>query len=337
MSSQSPAFTTKLFFWIILGSMSTFFAEVIAGSCLFPFLPNIDAWGIISVIPLYTLHILVLSHLVYQYGKPRFYVLFIAGAIFGMYEAYATGVLWTGFDTDEGVMISILGLGVIETIMLVFLWHPLMAFMIPIAIGETALTNTKESLEDIGKYTTRRFLCLGAIVFGLIQAFNISSPTLSLFVGLANIPILALLIYMWRKANLNQYSMRALLPNQKQFIIILVLLILQYLFLGSLNADKFPDLIFQLFVWFIYLILFFLLFRSLKKSKHATDNTQKVDRSFSWKTFALLSIIFICSSMIFSIFISPIKQIVWFVLLPLYVTLGITLFLYSLWKIFGRN
>lgn len=84
---STPNFKTKLFFWLILGCLSTFFAEVISGSFFFPFT---RPTGIILIIPLYTLHLLALAYIVYNYGKAKFYTLFIAGTIFGMYEAYAT-------------------------------------------------------------------------------------------------------------------------------------------------------------------------------------------------------------------------------------------------------
>ncbi len=334
MNKKLPNFKTKLFFWITLGCISTFFAEVIAGSFRFPFLPNIDAWGVICVIPLYTFHILVLGYIVYNYGKPRFYTLFIAGAIFGMYEAYATGVLWTGW---AGLIISIFGLGIIETIMLVLFWHPLMSFILPTVIGETLLTNTKESLVDIKKFTTMKFLVFFTIILGFFQSFNISSPILALYVGLANIPVIALLIFIGRKINLNKYSMKELLPNKKQFKIIFILMISQYIFFGLLNADKIPNLASQSFVWLIYLILFFLLYKALKKSRDITKNTQGTKITFSWKIFALLSVILVSSSMIFSILFNSIRSIIWGFLLLFDVSIGLSVFLYSLNKIFKKS
>ncbi|MFB0504573.1 MAG: hypothetical protein ACETWE_12125, partial [Candidatus Bathyarchaeia archaeon] len=57
----------RLFFWIILGTLSTFFAEVLSGSDLFPFF---HWWGLLVTTPLYTLHILVLSYVVFRFSKP---------------------------------------------------------------------------------------------------------------------------------------------------------------------------------------------------------------------------------------------------------------------------
>lgn len=57
--------------------------------------PYFEALGILAIMPLYTLHILVLSYVVFNIGRPRFYTLLSAGIIFGMYEAYITKVLWS--------------------------------------------------------------------------------------------------------------------------------------------------------------------------------------------------------------------------------------------------
>jgi hypothetical protein len=54
---------------------------VISGSDIYPFFKIIDY---LIVIPLYTLHSLVLWYVIWNWGKPRLYNLFPAGAIFGL-------------------------------------------------------------------------------------------------------------------------------------------------------------------------------------------------------------------------------------------------------------
>ncbi len=77
-------------FWLLLGVLSTVIPEVIAGSDIYPFFKITDY---LIVIPLYTLHSLVLWYVIWNWGKPRLYNLFPAGAIFGLYEAYMTKVI----------------------------------------------------------------------------------------------------------------------------------------------------------------------------------------------------------------------------------------------------
>ena len=60
MTGKAPP-RLKLLFWIIVGCLSTFFAEVLAGSDMFPFF---NLWGIMVLIPLYLLHTLILAYVV---------------------------------------------------------------------------------------------------------------------------------------------------------------------------------------------------------------------------------------------------------------------------------
>jgi hypothetical protein len=48
----------RLVFWALMGALSVVFAEVVACSTPFPF---IHPWGVIVVVPLYSLHTLVLA------------------------------------------------------------------------------------------------------------------------------------------------------------------------------------------------------------------------------------------------------------------------------------
>jgi hypothetical protein len=81
----------RLVFWALMGALSVVFAEVVACSTPFPF---IHPWGVLVVVPLYSLHTLVLAPLVFRRRMVRLTSLWLAGAIFGLYEAYVTKVLW---------------------------------------------------------------------------------------------------------------------------------------------------------------------------------------------------------------------------------------------------
>ncbi|MGV8146693.1 MAG: hypothetical protein ACLKAK_08570 [Alkaliphilus sp.] len=335
MINQLPTFKTKVFFWIIFGAISTFFAEVVSGSFHFPFLINIDAWGVLFLIPFYTFHVLIMAYFVYNYGKPLFHTLFIAGAIIGMYEAYATGILWTGWN--EGPMITIFKLGVIETIILVLFWHPIMAFFVPVIVVETLLTKTRESITDIKRFTTKKYLIALAVLFAFFQAFNTTTILKSLLAGIANIPVLALMIYLWRKYYLDRYRMVDLLPSKKQVSIIFILLMLQYAFLASMLSYKTLSLTSHAFIWFLYCMLFCVFHKSLKKSKIDSQNVLIKEVVFSWTTFTLLSIIFVFFSMLFTVITNQIREIAWGIILLIYLSSGVFFLSYVLKKIYAKN
>ncbi len=108
--------------------------------------------------------------------------MFLAGALFGMYEAYATGVLWAGWGDPPPILLS--EVGVIETLVLVLFWHPVFAFIIPVILGEVALTRDARSSKDFVRlpaitppaYRWRSFFLVFAV-------FVCTSVILSTFIG----------------------------------------------------------------------------------------------------------------------------------------------------------
>ncbi len=265
-----PSKRVKLFFWIIIGSLSTFFAEVVSGSYMFPFH---DAWGLFAVWPLYTLHILVLGHVVFYYGKPRFYTLFIAGAIFGMYEAYITKVLWIPFWGPP--IISVFGVAVIELIILVFAWHTFMSFIVPLVVAENSLTKSMEisirlpkRIRETLENKPYQAIFLLALFSGLIQSANSPSVANSLLSGISNFIVITLLYLIWNRFIGKKYDMKDLLPSRKQFKLLLGMLIAFYLITGALlRPEVLPGIIPHAVILLIYALLFWMLHLHLKKSE----------------------------------------------------------------------
>jgi hypothetical protein len=328
---ENPTFRTKLLFWVTLGIFSTFFAEVISGSTPFPFLPIMGVWGMVMVTPLYTTHILVFAYLVYRYGKPRFHTLFLAGALFGMYEAYATGVLWAGWGDPPPI--QLFEVGVIETLVLVLFWHPVFAFIIPVVLGEVALTRNAVSTNDVVRLTTPKSLILLAVVAGLFQSINMPSAVMALAVGGVNITIIAMFIFLWRKRGLNRFSMEQLLPNKTQFRWILGVMLLQYVFLGMINASAYPGMAGHIAVLGLYLLLTLLFVKSLKTSRHS-PLSKITPPAYRWRSFFLVSAVFVSTSVILSTFIGALQPFASITVLLSYAVMGVGLFAIALRQMF---
>jgi len=81
----------NILFWVLWGAISVILTEVVSFSSPFPFF---TLWGVLVVFPLYTLHVLVLSWLIFRPKRLNLNILFLAGALLGMCEAYVTKVLW---------------------------------------------------------------------------------------------------------------------------------------------------------------------------------------------------------------------------------------------------
>src|SRR5512138_349608 len=137
-SPPAPSRRVRMLFWLILGALSTFFAEVVCGSAPFAL---VDGGGLLLVLPLYGLHTLVLGTLVLgRPGRVSFGALFLAGVLFGLYEGYITKVLWNPPWDAEAFRLG--GVAVLSTLMLALFWHPFMAFIVPLFAGECLLTGS---------------------------------------------------------------------------------------------------------------------------------------------------------------------------------------------------
>ena len=301
---QPPPRRTKLLFWLILGSFSVLFAEVFSGSDMFPYF---TLWGWIAEIPLYTLHILVLSGIVFSSRRPGFHTLFIAGAIFGMYEAYITKVLW---NPPWGLpVISLGGIAVVEVLVLVLFWHPFMAFITPLFVAENLLTGSREMMGLLPERLKKLFnsrkkhlvLPLFALSGGILQSVGSRSPGYSLLSGFLVSAFIMFLVYIWKTETKGKgYTLRSLLPTRRELFVLGSLLLILYVVLGILlRPEALPGLFPQLIIWLMYGGLFSLLYLNLKKPHQAQPaGTMDFPVPFSWKTGIILFLIFTLSSAI---------------------------------------
>jgi hypothetical protein len=260
-------------FWIILASFSTFFAEVFSGSDMFPFF---HGWGLLVVVPLYGLHIILLASLVYRAPQPRFSSLVFGGMIFGLYEAYLTKVLWA---PPWGDPVIIAGFAPIETLVLVFWWHAWFSFIIPLLVAEKLLTGSTSLGKSIPGKIGKLFNSWGGLAAvmafgGLFQSINSPSVGESLLSGISTTAVLTGLVLLWKRVTRDKnYSMRELLPNQRQFKWLLIPTGIMYLAMGILlRPDWYPGFIGHLMIWILYGISFYLLFRSQKTPELTPEN-----------------------------------------------------------------
>ena len=284
----------KFLFWIILGALSTFFAEVIAGSTPFPFFVP---WGIFIVFPLYFLHTLFFFYMVWSYGKPTLGSLYAAGMLFGMYEAYLTKVVWISF-VEEGPILSVGGIALFETLLLVLFWHSVLAFMVPVFVGETYLMKSRELVGLLPEWVRKRGRLLFTLLIiwgGLFTSVNSPSPVISILSTLSSGMVLLLLMVLWKKTAGERYSMREMLPGRRASKVIVVLLVLMYaVYTRLLRWDRLPGLGPQLFVWVIYAGLIWLLVKNIRKSRE--EKIAATTACLSWKAPVLFLFLFVLSA-----------------------------------------
>ena len=133
---------------LLIGCLSMLFAEVFAGASQIWIL---NFWSLLVTFPLYLTHLLLLLNLAMRTKRTSIPQLYLWGAIFALYEAWITKVLWTGYPGSGGPILGfILGIATVEFIVLVFFWHPIMAFILPILIFELlSISKTEPAGEDL--------------------------------------------------------------------------------------------------------------------------------------------------------------------------------------------
>lgn len=325
LASRKPSLRTKILFWIVLGSLSVVLTEVVVYSTPYPFFTG---WGILVVCPLYTLHALILAFIVFRGGKVRMTSLYIAGAIFGMYEAYITKVLWDPTWAPEA-NITVGGVYVVHTALLVLFCHSVLAFMIPIFTAENLFTNSSETFDALPKRLQRllgrpKSIFIVALLFGLFcgmnQSVNSPNPAASLLSAGSAVCVLFAFGLLFKRINRKyNYGMRELLPSNKQAFVLALLLLFMYLFWGVfILPGSLPEsLLPHLTVWAIYAMLFFLLYYNLKGSEPIDESAVPSRlKSRWWKIGIAFGLAFPAGSAI----LVPVKKISAIIMLASWIT-----------------
>ena len=296
----------RIFFWLILGSFSVYFAEVVSGSDILPFFKPLS-WAL--VFPLYTLHTLVLWYIVFRYGRGWLYALFPAGALFGLYEAYITKVIWS--PTWNAAPIRLGGVAVVETLLLVLFWHAFMAFIIPLLLAETALTSSREVFNLLPGWakrilTSKRASMLAyvfAVVAGIFQSIGAPTPFDSLASGILNSAFLIALISVWKRRGGTKYRLRDLLPGPKGFKALLALLGADYIVLGALlRPEEIPGVESQATVWALYGFFGLLLYLGVRRSRELKEEpSAPYEMDTSTRRLVILTALFTAGSILGSL------------------------------------
>jgi hypothetical protein len=260
----------KFLLWFTLGFFSSSMAEVLSSSH-----PQgiFDLWGIMVIFPLYTLHILVLSGILFKIGI-NWQRLFLFGCVFGMYEGYITKVFWDPFWGPEEF--EVLGVYWFQFSTLVFFWHAFFAFILPLLVVERFFTSSSFVLDSVKKFPllnklSRRTAVL-PLTFGLVQSSNTSAETTITF-GVANLITLVAITLLFKKLYKNQmYSIDELLPKGRDLKILTLMLIAFYIFWTFvLRYESIGDIKSQLVVLLMYLIFGIAIIKSSDHNEHLKE------------------------------------------------------------------
>ena len=119
--------------FLLLGCLSMLYAELFSGASQIWYL---NFWSLTVTYPLYLIHVLFFLNIAFRTNKTSPVHLYLWGVLFGMYESWITQVLWVGYDAGGSMIGTVLGIGIGEFLALVFFWHPILSFVLPVFVFE---------------------------------------------------------------------------------------------------------------------------------------------------------------------------------------------------------
>ncbi len=273
---QNPSNRLKILLCLFIGSLSIFFAEVFSGSLPLWF---INVWGLVVVFPLYLMHLLFLLNIAMRTERTSIPQLYLWGVIFALYESWITKVLWYGYPDSEGAQFGLfLGIAFGEFIVLVFFFHPIFSFVIPILVFEIFVvpnesTDNLESIIFTNHLTffkkNKKVLCfwlfiilLGASFVSIGSGYNLF---LALLASIGSICIIFLLYYIIKfktKRNPSVFSIHSLkfgklgLSIVSGYLILLYIIMFFFLLPERLPNSPIPYIIIIGFYTFIGIMLY---------------------------------------------------------------------------------
>jgi len=272
---RKSIFFVRLTFFLLLGLLSTFFAEVLSGSA-----PDflLTGFGYYGIFPIYALHSILLSSLLISRRKPfTLRTLYFVSLLFGMYEAYITKVLWSPPWSPNAL--SFAGLAVAETLILVLFWHAVMAFIIPLLWAEALLTDSHlVSGLFPEKWQKRLFSTGGAIGLGIFGSFFIGSEILpagdAFMLALFDCLAVTLALGLWRLFMRNESSLLPdLLPRKAGTLVFGALIVLDYRYIGLfLRREVHPGWIGHTAILVLYALISLAIWLSMRKDKRTLTN-----------------------------------------------------------------
>ena len=267
---HKPKLFHKIYFWIVLGFLSTFFAETFSGSS-----PDFlfKAFGYFGIIPIYLLHSGLLATLVMQRGGLySLRTLYFVSLLFGMYEAYITKVLWSPPWNPETLHIS--GIALAETTLLVFFWHSVFSFLLPIFWIESLAIPSPHLPALLPEKWRARLICkrgalLTGLIGGVLAGTSVGNLPQALIYLLVDCLVLSLLVFLLERSNREtSYNLKDLLPRRGEVIVLAVLLLVVYLLFGLfLRRDVQPGIAGHAAVLLLYAAIVFLIIRSMRKDR----------------------------------------------------------------------
>lgn len=118
---------------LLIGFIVLVAAEVLSGSAVPMGLWH--PWTILVTYWLYFAHFFFFTTLAVWTGRTALTALYLWGVLFGLYESWITKVIWAGYSGDGTLAMGRIGPYGFSEISMVFFFHPVMSFIVPLAVA----------------------------------------------------------------------------------------------------------------------------------------------------------------------------------------------------------
>ncbi len=164
---------------LLVGLIVLICAEVLSGASVGPGLWS--PWTLLVTFWLYFAHFFFFTSLAVYTGRTSLSSLYLWGVLYGLYEGWITKVIWHGYGGDGHLALGNIGPFGFSEISMVFFFHPLISFILPLAIACLIYPSLRRLFPDLawltGKSRSARFLQIYTIFcFGSVMAMNSGGP-----------------------------------------------------------------------------------------------------------------------------------------------------------------
>ena len=294
---------------ILIGCLSMFMAEVFAGSSQMWF---IDIWSLLVTFWLYLGHLLLFLNLAMRSKKTSIPQLYLWGVLFALYESWVTKVLWAGYPGSEGPAIALVGgIAILEFSTLVFFWHPILAFIMPILVYESFTLSNESPLPLENKIFISHlpylkkgkkkflffyiFLILtGATILAFNTGFNVVIAAIAI---IGSIGLIYIFYKLSTKKNPNSFSIYSLRLGKKGLWIVFIYIALLYLItFVVLLPERIPTSIVPFLIIIGFYVFIGVILRISKPTEETSfeefsvTETEIYDSKFFFKLYGFLLI-----------------------------------------------
>jgi hypothetical protein len=249
-----------LFPRLLVGLIVLICAEVFSGASVATGLWNPWVWCVTYW--LYFAHFFFFVTLAVRTGRTSIWALYLWGVLFGLYESWITKVIWHGFSGDGMFALGSVGPYGLFELCVVFLFHPVMSFILPLTITCLICPSLRRWFPDLAWFTSSS---KRARAIRLYNAISLAFPMAVNSGGIGNLTLnLAFaLVLLFVLSRLSRHALTASEPvsvvvfGRRGLVALCVYLVLlyatTYIFI---RPDGLPSIRVQAFTFVFYGVAF---------------------------------------------------------------------------------